>query len=315
MPQRTWRRGSSTIRPVPVALTIEKEEHVFLKATSRMVSRDQGVVLDSVSIKLPQGMPGGTYTIFADTRELPIMGQPPRRAVVGHLTARASPGGKPIRARVEQRNGAPAIVLDGRPSNGLMYMTYALEEEPAYVSGLKAMRDLTGMRIVAGDQRRPVNVAVPGDGTLVDEKVTYGTSSPVGPASFGEGKISPTFHVEDDTVEVLGLDAATNRDALCVKEMNGWMSIYSAAPCVAPSVLRALAKRAGVHVYVNEDIVVYANNSLLSVSVDDPGRRTVRSRRPSTIEDGFTGETLGRDIRELDVEFGERQSRLFLLTH
>ncbi len=800
--------AESLARPVPVALTIEKEEHVFLKATSRIVSRDQGVVLDSVSIKLPQGMPGGTYTIFADTRELPIMGQPPRHAVVGHLTARASPGGKPIRARVEQRNGAPAIVLDGKPSNGLMYMTYALEEEylgpfgeagvelfsfdtccgfhpygltattwpepdvfdftecdahatrvlaacpdakllircyvacppwwaeahpdqcmvamtaenkahdyqempgfrpgswasrrwrddmgevlrrfvchlrgasysdriiglmvcagvteewmmfgsntggvltdysapakaafrewvrgryeteehlqvawkdpvvtfasampptpheiaansqndfvdasrgchiadwwrflsdltadtiehysrivkqesqddwlcgafygyvvqfhepriltaghlaidrltrsphvdyffspalyshrslkpggystfmsvvdsyhvngklwcnendlrtfrvldvpnvkadqidrrqtpeetiallrrqlgsvltrgcghsyfdmsggwyddprlaeeirmqvalanrvlemdrssasevavvidpdaftsqalhtqvntwlilgqiaslgsmgfpfdlitlrdmdalprrklwiflnlfqptrkqiatihgrlredsatglfvyaPAYVSGLKAMRDLTGMRIVAGDQRRPVNVTVPGDGTLVDEKVTYGTSSPVGPASFGEGKISPTFHVEDDTVEVLGLDAATNRNALCVKEMNGWTSIYSAAPCVAPSVLRALAKRAGVHVYVNEDIVVYANNSLLSVTVDDPGRRTVRLRRPSTIEDGFTGEILGRDIRELDVEFGERQNRLFLLT-
>jgi hypothetical protein len=77
----------------------------------------------------------------------------------------------------------------------------------------------------------------------------------------------------------------------------------------------ALAKRAGVHAYVNEDAVVYANNSLLSVTVDDPGRRTIRLRRPSTIEDGFTGETLGRDTSELDVEFGERQSRLFLLTH
>ncbi len=186
---------------------------------------------------------------------------------------------------------------------------------PGYVSGPEAMHELTGMRIVAEDERRPVNVTVPGDGSLVDDEVSYGTSSPVGPASFGEGKISPTFHVEDETVDVLGFDTATNRAALCVKKLDGWTSAYSAAPCVAPSVLRALAKRAGVHVYVDEDAVVYANNSLLSVTVVDPGRRTIRLRRPSTIEDGFTGEILATDVSEVDVELAERQSWLLLLKH
>ncbi len=185
---------------------------------------------------------------------------------------------------------------------------------PGYVSGPEVMHELTGMRIVAEDKRRPVNVTVPGDGSLVDSEISYGTSSPVGPASFGEGKISPTFHVEDETVEVLGFDTATNRDALCVKKMNGWTSVYSAAPCVAPSVLRALAKRAGVHVHVDEDAVVYANNSLVSVTVVEPGRRTMRLRCPSTIEDAFTGETLATDVSEVQVEFAERQSRLLLLT-
>jgi hypothetical protein len=114
-------------------------------------------------------------------------------------------------------------------------------------------------------------------------------------------------------VEVLGFDAATNRDALCAKTMNGWTSVYSAAPCVAPSVLRGLAKKAGVHVYVDEDAVVYANSSLVSVTVVDSGRRTIRLRRPSTVEDGFTGEILAREASTVDVDFGERQSRLLLL--
>ena len=51
-----------------------------------------------------------------------------------------------------------------------------------------------------------------------------------------------------------------------------------------------------------------------SVTVVDPGRRTIRLRQPSTVEDGFTGEILGREVREVDVDFPDRQSRLFLLT-
>lgn len=184
---------------------------------------------------------------------------------------------------------------------------------PGYVSGPHAMQDLTGMRIVADNKRRPVNVTVPGNGILVDREVTYGASSPVGPASFGEGTISPTFHVEDKTVEVLGFDAATNRAGLCLKKMKGWTSAYSAAPCVSSSVLRALAIKAGVHIYVNEDAVVYANNSLVSATVVAPGQRTLRLRRPTRVVDGFTGEIIARKAQELDVEFEERQSRFFLL--
>jgi len=185
---------------------------------------------------------------------------------------------------------------------------------PGYQAGPEAMYRLTGMQVVADDKRRPVNVTVPGDGSLVDREVTYGTRSPIGPASFGEGEISPTFHVEDHQAEVLGFDAATERPALCVKEMDGWTSCYSAAPCVAPSVLRALAKRAGVHVYIDEDAVVYANGSLVSVTVVDPGRRTIRLPRPATVEDGFTGQMLARQASEVDVEFAERESKLLLLS-
>ncbi|MBL7041288.1 MAG: hypothetical protein ISR77_21810, partial [Pirellulaceae bacterium] len=77
-----WKSSAakSLDRPIPVSLTVEKEKYVFLKATSRMVGTDDGVVLEPVSIKLPRGMPGGEYAIFADTRELPIAGQTSRRA-------------------------------------------------------------------------------------------------------------------------------------------------------------------------------------------------------------------------------------------
>ena len=116
-----------------------------------------------------------------------------------------------------------------------------------FQSGPDGMRRLTGMNVVARAERRVVDVQVSKGLLSVDRDVTYGTSSLVGPASFGEGKISPTFFVEDDQAEVLGVDASSGLPGLCAKKMNGWTSVYSAAPCVAPSVLRALARRAGVH--------------------------------------------------------------------
>ena len=182
-----------------------------------------------------------------------------------------------------------------------------------FQSGPDGMRRLTGMNVVARAERRVVNVRVSKDLLSAERDVTYGTSSLVGPASFGEGKISPTFFVQDDEAEVLGVDASSGLPGLCLKKMDGWTSVYSAAPCIASSLLRTLARRAGVHLYVDEDAVVYANRSLVSVTMVEPGKRTIDLPEPATVKDAFTGEVLAREATPFDVDFGERESRLFLL--
>ena len=181
-------------------------------------------------------------------------------------------------------------------------------------NGEEGMRRLTGMEIRWNRDRRSVDVKVDAPALGIHRDVIYGTSSPVGPASFGIGEISPTFHVSDPNVEVFGRDTTTGAAGLCVKPMDGWTSAYSAAPGIAPAALRGLAKKAGVHVYVDEDAVVYANNSLLSVTVVDAGRRTIRLPRRSTVEDAFTGQVLARGVTEVDVTFGERESKMFFLS-
>ena len=65
---------------------------------------------------------------------------------------------------------------------------------------------------------------------------------------------------------------------------------------------------------VDEDAVVYANKSLVSVTVVQPGTRTIRLPRRANVEDAFTGKVLGRGVTEVDVAFDERESKMFFLT-
>ena len=91
--------------------------------------------------------------------------------------------------------------------------------------------------------------------------------------------------------------------------------IYSASPCVSAAVLRALAKSAGVHVYVDEDAVVYANASLLSVTVVAPGRRHILMPQPVDVVDAISGQQVAEQANSFECHFEERESRLFLYVH
>jgi hypothetical protein len=97
--------AAATVGPIPVALSIEKNGHVFLKARSRIVAKDERFDFEATTITLPRGMPAGKYEIFADTRELKITGQMARRALVGRLTVESGSGVKTKCRFVHARDG------------------------------------------------------------------------------------------------------------------------------------------------------------------------------------------------------------------
>jgi hypothetical protein len=181
-----------------------------------------------------------------------------------------------------------------------------------HVAGPDTARLLTGMPIVAEQVRRRTDVRV-ARGTLgLTQDLTYGTSSKVGPSRFDGGEVTPTFHVRDDRATVLGTETRSGQPGLCLMPMEGWTSVYSAAPNVAAAVLRALAKRAGVHVYLDEDAVVYANAAVLSVTVVEPGRRHIVLPRPMEVVDAISGRRVIERAASFEWDFKERESRLFL---
>jgi len=183
---------------------------------------------------------------------------------------------------------------------------------PGFMSGEDGMRQLTGMRIVPNWERRSVDVTVSPGVLGLEQEATYGTNSPVGPARFRVGELAPTFHAADESVEVLGRDTATGLPGLVLKQMRGWTSVYSSAPGISAPVLRCLAKKAGAHIYVQEDAVVYAGASILSITVVEPGTRRIHLPRAYTIEDAMTGELIASQTTTFEVVFTERESRIFL---
>lgn len=84
-------------------------------------------------------------------------------------------------------------------------------------------------------------------------------------------------------------------------------------PCLSTSVLRALARAAGVHLYTDRPAVVYANRSFLSVSVDQPGEYTLHLPETARVVDALSRVPIARQNDAWHIHCDARQTRLFML--
>jgi hypothetical protein len=232
--------------------------------------------------QLPQlgrcGAPFGYY----DLGDLADM--PPQRL---YIFANAWAPTEQQRALIDQRvkrDGATALWL------------YA----PGLVRGAKldeqSMLDLTGIRLRFSEQPAPLKAALA-------EGSTYGTDQ----------AFAPVVWADDPDAEVLGTLAGSDRAGLVVKRMDGWTSVFSAAPVLPAGLLRKLAREAGVHIYVDSDDTVYANQSLLALFVDQGGPRTIHLPEPATVEDLFTGKVVAEGTTEFQVDTPGETTRLWRL--
>jgi len=169
----------------------------------------------------------------------------------------------------------------------------------------KGMQDLTGLRLRYAEEAAPLKVALSAGGNPLlrglDAALTYGPDQPLG----------PVIYADDPSATVLGKLVGSDRAGLVVRRFPTWASVYSAAPVLPARLLRNLAAAAGAHIYVDSDDVVYANRSLLSLTVNAPGPRTVRLPRPATVEDLFTGETVGEKLSEFAIKMPGQSTRLW----
>jgi len=127
-------------------------------------------------------------------------------------------------------------------------------------------------------------------------------------------RVSPRFYADDPEATVLGmLGAGINKPGLVVKARDGWTSIYSGAPIVPSSLLRGIAREAGVHIYSDADDVVVGNDRFLGLYAPKGGTRTVRLPWPATVVDALEGKTLAEQTAAFDLELPRNSSVLLEL--
>ncbi len=193
---------------------------------------------------------------------------------------------------------------DGRVALWIYAPGY-IEEEP----DLENMTDLTGFKFGRGehpwgpmmhitDFAHPMTRDLPQD-------LMWGTNSILG----------PVFHLENPDAAVLGQVVYSQGrclPGLGVKAFDDWTSVYIAAPNIPASVLRGLARFAGVHLYNDHGDVLYASKQLLSVHTVSGGRR--RFELPEAVEiisDLHSGETIAEHADAIDVELAPKSTRLY----
>ncbi|MCX5757821.1 MAG: hypothetical protein NTU83_04820, partial [Candidatus Hydrogenedentes bacterium] len=133
-------------------------------------------------------------------------------------------------------------------------------------------------------------------------------------ASFGtdrNGSIATA--TSSNGVVVLGLLEGTTDAALCADERNG-IAVFPSVPRLPASLLRTVARNAGVHMYIDTEDIVWAGRDLLAVSVNEGGPRTIRLPRPYIVTDLWSGQTVARDTDHFIVDIPGRGTALFRLT-
>jgi len=167
---------------------------------------------------------------------------------------------------------------------------------------LEASAELTGIRLASIEEAMPIEV-IPDTGSPL-AFARYGVQKPIG----------PVFYADEPAAETWGELAGLGKPGLVVRQMTGWCSVYSAAPCLPSDLLRELAKRAGVHIYNDAGDVVYANRSFIGVSADYSGTRTIRLPQRADVTDLLTDKVIARAAEAFEVHLEGKQTGLYHLS-
>lgn len=115
------------------------------------------------------------------------------------------------------------------------------------------------------------------------------------------------------TRELTGFDFKTK--GLNQKQMNGWKSVYADELWrINNKNFAKIAKEAGVHMYLDEQVPVYANDKLVGVHVKDGGKKEIRlPRKAKKIVELFTGKIVGENTDKFTYDFKSPDTALFEL--
>jgi len=173
---------------------------------------------------------------------------------------------------------------------------------------MKSASELTGMNLVKEDNDIPLTVWVdPGRVSLLPDNkdVRYGwlhMDTAVQPTVIG---------IDDDSVESLGFLHSGNV-GFGIKKNREWTSVFSAAPDLPQDVLRALLKRAGVHLYNEHGDVVYVNRSMLTYCASSSGKKELKLPCSSTLVDALDGTVLQLDDKNsVSLNMKRHETRIF----
>ncbi len=126
-----------------------------------------------------------------------------------------------------------------------------------------------------------------------------------------EGMLGPIFYVDDPEATVLGELDCLRKPGFCVKEMEGWTSVYVAAPMLCLPILQNILRHAGVHLYSESGDVFYPGESFLALHAVRGGEKTIRLPQPADVYDLWNDCLVGHQLTEFTAPLSEYATALY----
>lgn len=185
---------------------------------------------------------------------------------------------------------------------------------PGYVDenegiSLETMTELTGFTLAKSPEARTdLAIAVDGDGFDRHEIRPY--RDPFSPVPITLG---PVFSVADPEATILGHYVHNQAPALAWKHSGGMRSYYCALPLASATLLRAVFKTAGVHLYTEAPAWFLGSNRLLAFHAPAAIDTVVALQQPRCVLDLYSQEVVARDSTTFDLKLVPGQSALYFL--
>ena len=150
-------------------------------------------------------------------------------------------------------------------------------------ASVSAMRELTGFRLA--HKLTGKAWATPTDlGRRLGIRTAFGLDQPVAPLFVA---------VDAMPEETLAMYPDGSAAVALRKTRDGW-SVFAGVPGLTAEVLRAVARKAGVHLYTDRDCNVYANGPIVALHAPRQGAYSIDVGRSGVITDALTGQPVGR---------------------
>jgi hypothetical protein len=183
-------------------------------------------------------------------------------------------------------------------------------------------QDTAGVGEVTGFKAHRVNLPS-AEVTPTDEGRRHGLLAPYGP----KAAVEPLFAVEarpeetwarysDGSVAVAvrpraggGEASGIGSSASAASAAHAGWDVFVGTPRLTPALLRAVAKLAGVHVFTEAEVPVWAAEGYVAIQAHAPGPVTVDVGQATPVFDALDGRPLGQGPR-LSVSFKQGETRV-----
>ncbi|HBG25896.1 MAG: hypothetical protein A2Y10_17780 [Planctomycetes bacterium GWF2_41_51] len=169
------------------------------------------------------------------------------------------------------------------------------------------LTDLTGINVVRTD-------------TIFQLRLATGSSHPIlkgfEDRCFGTHmEKTLNFFVKDDDAQTLGYYCGRGLPGFAVRKFDKWKSFYCAVPGIPFPLVRNIVKDAGVHIYCEDDDVVYANKSYLGIFVQGNENKKLKLPGFYKVREVFSNSSYcDKAVNEIDFKAELYHTYLFEFT-
>jgi hypothetical protein len=122
-----------------------------------------------------------------------------------------------------------------------------------------------------------------------------------------------TLFIDDENVKVLGRFSDSRKCALAMKQNKDYNIFYSSLGCISDTVLREIAKLSGVHIYAQNGVFTYVNETFAGVYNTGAEETVITLKKDGEYKELFSGKVYKSVDKKITLPTGECPAQLLVL--